>query len=210
MEFTNVVENRRTYRDFESETIPETVISEVVRLAGLAPSVNNSQPWHFLWVQNKEILKEMSLIVADELEEILPKADDDKKRKILEMVKWFSTFFTDVPCVLAVIMKPYEAIVDKILISESSLSHHDINQKRFYPNIQSIAAAIQTLLLAATEKGYSGCWLSGPMVARKKLESILDVNKEDELVAFVALGKPKGKASHKKIKKLDEIFSVLK
>ncbi|MDZ7815660.1 MAG: nitroreductase family protein [Planctomycetota bacterium] len=42
--------------------------------------------------------------------------------------------------------------------------------------MQAIGAAVENLLLAATDMGYGTCWLSGPMVARRELERILDVS----------------------------------
>jgi nitroreductase len=61
---------------------------------------------------------------------------------------------------------------------------------RGYPDVQSIGAAIEHLLLAATELGYGSCWLSGPLIAREALEPLLGIAAPDHLAALVTIGVP--------------------
>jgi nitroreductase len=61
---------------------------------------------------------------------------------------------------------------------------------RGYPDVQSIGAAIEHLLLAATELGYGSCWLSGPLIAREDLEQLLGVEAPEQLAALVTVGVP--------------------
>jgi nitroreductase len=58
---------------------------------------------------------------------------------------------------------------------------------RGYPDVQSIGAAIEHLLLAATELGYGSCWHSGPLIAR---EPLLGIAAPDHLAALVTIGVP--------------------
>ncbi len=61
---------------------------------------------------------------------------------------------------------------------------------RGHPDVQSVGAAVEHLLLAATEMGYGSCWLSGPLVAREALESLLGIEAPQQLAALVAVGMP--------------------
>ncbi len=52
MDFRKVVETRGSVRQFEKEPVSQDDLRELVRLAGLAPSANNEQPWKFIVVTN--------------------------------------------------------------------------------------------------------------------------------------------------------------
>lgn len=48
MEFCEVVEKRRTIRDFESENIPKEVIERVISAAMKAPTNDHMRDWHLI------------------------------------------------------------------------------------------------------------------------------------------------------------------
>ena len=55
----NKMKNRRTIRDFSDRDTPRCIIEDCVRVAGLAPSGANQQPWHFCLISDKKIKKEI-------------------------------------------------------------------------------------------------------------------------------------------------------
>ena len=54
MEFYEVIEKRRTIRDFESEDIPKEVIERVISAAMKAPTNDHMRDWHFIIVKDRE------------------------------------------------------------------------------------------------------------------------------------------------------------
>lgn len=207
MELKQVIESRASVRQFTSDEVPDEHIREIVRLAGLAPSVNNSQPWRFIAIKNRELLKCMAEAVKVKVDQSLPVCEDETERKAKAQVEWFSTFFADAPVVIAVAIRPYDAIVDKAL-PHSGLSHEDINVMRGYPDVQSIGASIENLSLAACDLGYGTCWLSGPLVAREDLEKCLELHEPWRLGAMVALGKPGAAPRQREKKPVDDILEM--
>jgi len=185
MELKKTIEMRTSVRSFLPDDIPEEDIREMIRLAGLAPSVNNFQPWGFILIKNKKTLQIMSQIVTSKLSEF-PKKDSRVSANIKSQVEWYSTFFKDAPAVIAILLEKYETVWER----GTSISHDDINRMRMYPDLQSTGACIQNLLLAATDMGYGACWMSGPMIAGPELESLLNIKNPSRLVSFVALGNP--------------------
>ena len=156
MEFAELVEKRVSVRQFRQDPVALDHIREMVRLAGLAPSPNNQQPWRFIAVTKKPLLREMADAVRARLEALLPDAASDDARRALQRVEWFSTFFADAPLVVAVTRQPYTSVIARAL-SGSSLTADDINAMRGHPDIQSIGAAVEHLLLSATDLGYGSC-----------------------------------------------------
>lgn len=188
MEFREVVEKRASVRQFRPDPVDPVHLREMVRLAGLAPSPNNSQPWQFIAVTRQALLREMALAVRRRLEVLLPVPEDEEARRARQRVEWFSTFFAEAPAVIAVVLQPYEAVVYRSL-GGSELTPGQINAMRGQPDIQCIGAAVEHLLLAATDLGYGGCWLSGPLVAKDALEPLLGIEAPGTLAALVAIGK---------------------
>ena len=185
MELKKAIEFRTSVRSFLPDEVPVEDVQEMVRLAGLAPSVNNFQPWSFILIRNKQKLKIMSQIVTTRLNEF-PKKESKVSANIKSQVEWYSTFFKDAPAVLAIVLTKYESVWEK----GTDLTHDEINLLRLFPDIQSVGACIQNILLSATDMGYGACWLSGPMIASPQLANMLNVNKPSRLVSFVAIGKP--------------------
>ncbi len=201
MEFKQVVEKRASVRQFAPDPVSADALKEMVRLAGLAPSVNNAQPWKFVCVTNKELLKKMGEAVHDKLAVLLPPSGAAQNRN---KVEWFSTFFADAPAVIAVVATDYAAVVDGVL--PEGLTHAQINEMRGHPDVQSMGGAVEHLLLAAVDQGLGACWLSGPLVAREELEKLLGVGQNYTLGAMVAVGKPAGAAQMKPKKPVEEII----
>lgn len=185
MELKKAIESRTSIRNFRPEPLPVDDIREIVRLAGLAPSINNYQPWSFILISDKQILARMAAIISGKLK-TFPVRNILAMKNIMNQVEWYSTFFKDAPAVIALVMNEYETVWEKGV----DLDHKEINQIRNYPDIQSAGACIQNLLLAATDMGYGSCWLGGPMVARKELEEILAIQQPSWLLSFIALGFP--------------------
>ena len=64
MEVFACIRNRRTVREFKQEPIPEEVIHKILQAGRWAPSSSNSQPWHFVVVQDPITLKRLGEIAT--------------------------------------------------------------------------------------------------------------------------------------------------
>jgi nitroreductase len=190
MELKAAIEARTSIRIFSEKKVSIEDLREMVRLAGLAPSVNNYQPWRYIAITNKDLLNKMADAVAVKIEN-LPSSHSINSKNVKTQVTWFSTFFKDAPVLLALVIKPYETVLETAV----ELTHDEINILRNYPDIQSAGASIQNILLTAVDMGYGACWLSGPMFARQEIEQMLNVKSPEKLLAFVVIGH--AKSEHK-------------
>ncbi|MFW5821132.1 MAG: nitroreductase family protein [Bacteroidota bacterium] len=185
MELKEAIEKRTSIRSFSDMEVPVHDLKEMVRMAGLAPSVNNYQPWDFILITNKGIMLDLAELISAKYDEF-PFNNTDITSNIKKQVEWYSTFFTGAPALIAVVLKEYKSVMER----GTSVSHDEINKMRNYPDIQSAGACIQNLLLSAVDMGYGGCWLSGPMIAKNEIEKILGIKEPSQLLSFVAIGKP--------------------
>jgi nitroreductase len=204
MELKAAIEARTSIRVFSDEKVKLNDIKEMVRLAGLAPSVNNFQPWRYIAIMNQDLLNRMADIVAKKID-MLPSTKSVAAANVKKQVTWFSTFFKDAPVLLVLVTRPYETVLENAV----ELTHDEINELRNHPDIQSAGASIQNILLAAVDMGYGACWLSGAMFARLEIEEMLKVKAPEKVLAFVVIGKPRAEHKPKEKPNLADSLEVI-
>jgi nitroreductase len=75
--------NRRSVRNFTDKPVPEHIIRRVLEAGRFAPSAGNSQPWKFIVVTNKALLKEIDETVVNIVNELFNTYIDDESVKDL-------------------------------------------------------------------------------------------------------------------------------
>ncbi len=208
MELKDVIEKRASIRTFTDEPVPVKNVKEIIRRAGLAPSINNSQPWKFVAITNEEIINQMGKIVQQKVLDFFPHDNIQEKMMAQAKVLRFSTFFMNAPVLIAIEMTPYHTVSEELLKGRD-LSYEDVNSLRSYPNIQSIGAAVENLILSAFDLGYGACWLTGLLIAREELEKLIGIIAPNTLAACVAVGNPREFLTQRDKKSFDEIFKLI-
>ena len=66
MEVFECIRRRRTVREFKPNAVPEEVVYKILQAGRWAPSSSNSQPWHFVVVQNRDTLLRLSEIATQD------------------------------------------------------------------------------------------------------------------------------------------------
>jgi len=208
MELIEVVKKRRSIRKFKLDKIPKEDIYDIIRAATLAPSAHNKQMWRFVAISNKEVLKEMKKAIVEEVEEISSWPEVKEVETKIKGMRVYSTFFVKAPLVFAVLVKPYHSLVDELLKLEG-LKKGQVKLLHSHVEIQSVAAAVENLLLAATEKGYGTCWMCGPLIAATALEKVLKIEEPWKLMALIPMGIPNQELKPKTVKKIDEVLEFI-
>ena len=60
MYFNELLEKRRSVRDFEDKEVPLDLIKAIISDSIKAPNASHKQPWSFIIVNNKEMIKKIS------------------------------------------------------------------------------------------------------------------------------------------------------
>ena len=175
MELIDAILQRRSVRKYEPTPIPDEVLEELVTAGLYAPSAVNRQPWFFVVIRSKEQMDKL----IEAMDYVSRSIEPNLKRRFErhpEVVKDTTAFVRRLGgapvCILAFRLKPDD--VDDALSTT-----------------QSVAAAIENILLAATDKGLGSCWLTAPVEARVG-EQIRETFAPDKgaLVAMITLGYP--------------------
>jgi nitroreductase len=208
MEFQELVRERKSIRKYEDTPVDLADIKEIIATTINAPSAGNEQMWHFTVITNKELKQKMAQTIEDKLKSVAQKASAESDERIPTSVK-AATLFVNAPAAIAITTQRYRSKADYIF-SLAGYSDSEIDELRCRPDLQSIGGAIQTLLLAAWEKGYGTCWMTGPNLARPELEALLGVTEPRSLAAIVAIGKPAKIPASRGRKPVEEVITIIK
>ena len=108
-EFRELMQRRRTVREYSDKKIPMEVIKEAILSAGAAPNGANMQPWHFAVVTDPKLKNQIRIAAEKEEQEFYNnRAPDDW----LEALEPFGTdenkpFLEKAPCLIAIFSQSY-------------------------------------------------------------------------------------------------------
>jgi nitroreductase len=125
------IELRRSVRKYLDKPIADEIILKLLESARIAPSANNSQPWHFIVIKDRAIR-----------EKIVKAANNQK---------WMLTAPIIIACV-ADIRARLETVA--MPIDEES------PQREVKEIIRDTSIAIEHLVLEATNEGLGTCWIA--------------------------------------------------
>lgn len=190
----SAIYDRRSVRKFSDTPISKEDMTEIIESGIKAPSSKNRQPWKFIVVQGNEkekMLKAFRQGISREEKEsaLLPQS-----RQHIAAAKYTVDIMESAPVTVFVVNSLGKSILSDLTPEE-----------RVYEicNIQSISAAIQNMLLTATEKGIGSLWICDIYFAYAELCEWL--NREGQLMAAVAFGYPDEFPQARPRKNFDEV-----
>ena len=209
MDLFDAIKGRKSIRRFKQAPMPDEDIKKILDAGMLAPSANNTQPWSFVVIKDKTLLARMADAARDMIDRMVPFAESEKQAQRLAAYKSnYYTFFENAPVVIVVFMEAYDAGTNRLL-SRMGYSSEDIKRLRPLPGLQSVAAAIQNMLLAIHALGYGSCWMTGPLVAQEGFEKLLGYGKEKFIAALLPIGVPDEDPPSRSRKPLEEMMKMI-
>ncbi|MGQ9705845.1 MAG: nitroreductase family protein [bacterium] len=186
MELKEAIIGRRSIRKYKPDPIPKEDIETIIELASWAPSGSNMQQWKFIVIQDAILKEKLKDAIENVAREIFNKYknDTDLVKRLQNSLPAY-TFFINAPIVIACIVEEVPSTSGKIMDSRGVYS-----STISIVGLSSISAAIQNLLLTAFSMGYGTCWMTGPLIAKKEMEEILEIKRPHHLVALIPIGKP--------------------
>ncbi len=190
----NYINDRRSIRKYKPQIVDKKLIDEILNAAILAPSAKNRQPWKF--IVYSETTKDE---VLAEMEKGLLKTKE-KLKNIPNSEYIFSDAFNTLR-----IMREAPTII-MVLNTNGSSPFADIDTFARMTEIcdsLSIGAAIENMLLKATELGLGTLWIANTSYAYNELVSYIGTSAQ--LIGAVALGYADEAPSPRPRKGLDEV-----
>ncbi len=170
MDLLKAIKERRSCRNFLSDSIEESTIEKILEAASWAPSPLNSQPWEFIVVTNQDVKGKIY-------------TEGEKCRTwALEKSgwKWLGSypldFLRSAPVIIAVIGDPKKTGVD-MFMEDGNTAYQ-----------AACAAAIQNIHLMAYSLGLGSLWYT--LFDKKAMKEILSIDPGKTPLALICLGKP--------------------
>lgn len=104
MDFKELLEKRRSVRDFEDKAVSLDLIKELIADSIKAPNASNLQSWKFIVVNNREMMKRISDASKKTIIAGIEKDPNSPMKGYLEILKneSFNVFY-NAPCLVAVV-----------------------------------------------------------------------------------------------------------
>jgi nitroreductase len=170
VDYSELLKKRRAVRDYEDKEVPLDVLMQIINESCLAPSSSNRQPWHFIIITNKDVIKRLS--------------DESKRNLLLDLErnpaspsshydailrdKQFNVFY-NAPC-LVFIVGPKEMLSIQV----------------------DCALAASYFMFSACARGLATCWIGlGRFIKDRELLDLIGMPEDDQIIAPIIIGYPK-------------------
>lgn len=177
MDLKTCITSRRSIRKYLPIRIPHEILQEILEDAITAPSGVNNQPWYFVVLENPDAVEDYRALMEQNAEKFRKKLEDrfpSRPDVVAHTLHYMSTLGGAPVIVLA--------FLNKSIFNAGGKAN---------PAVQSVAAAIENLLLLAWNKGIGSCWMSSPF--SMGLDPLLEETYapgHGHFVAAIALGYP--------------------
>lgn len=186
MEFYEVIEKRRTIRDFENVVIPTETIEQIIKAGLRAPTNDHMRDWHYVVIQDKNVVMQLLDIIPRGI------SDEDMNQLIMD---WNLSDKVQQEAYRNAVPKQHKMLLDAsvvvipLLKQKTDILHPD--SISHLNGFASIWCSIENIFLAATAEGYA-CSLRVPLGNEGEwVRDVLGYSKDYFMPCFIGIGKPK-------------------
>jgi len=189
----DTIHTRRSIRRYLDRPVPPALIDQLLDAATWAPSAHNCQPWRFVVIETVAVKTQLAVRLSERLKADRLR-DGDPLVAIERDVQRSHARITAAPIVIVACLSLVE------------MDHYPDERRNALEKtmaVQSVANAVQNLLLTAHDLGLGACWLCAPLFAPDVVREVLDLPGDWNAQALITLGypadagKPKERASFK-------------
>lgn len=201
MQLTQAIRERKSTRNFTDRPVSREDVARVIAAGVAAPSKGNSQIWEFIGVagERKRAMDRMlhGLLTTDFIPsmtlgespspspgEALLKAERRSRRNREEIGRLLSSSGQSFDSFMLEGTFTFFSAPVAVLVFVDEAFSKDL------PHILSVGAAVQNMLLAATEMGLGSCWIGGVWRYTRQIRDLLEIPENKRLLSSVALGHP--------------------
>ena len=195
-ETISTIHNRRSVRQFRDCPVEDHLIEKVLDAANRAPSAHNQQAWRFIVIQGRK---------KSDLAKLVSQKAPDFNKPISTILRMAARTIASAPTVIAVMN------TGQFIANGSSLfrvNRQDALDFFRTMEIQSSAAAVENLLLAANSLGLGSLWLGILYVVKDEVMEFIHES-AGEFMAIVPIGYPAKIPEGPQKKPLDEVIKYL-
>ncbi len=190
----DAIARRRMIRRYTDQPVLRTSVIALLEAATCAPSPHNRQPWRFA-VLTGEARARLATAMGDRLREDLSR--DGVAPELIErdMARSYQRITSAPVCILACMtMRDMDIYPDARR-----------NEAERWMAGQAVAAALQNMLLRATDLNLGACWMCAPLFCPEVVHAALDLPADWEPQALITIGHPADAGRQRDRRPVDEV-----
>ena len=206
--FYELAAKRRSIRKFTDKKVSREDIEYFISCAASAPSGCNSQCWHFVAVDDKGLIEKTADEAQKYARDFYGTGYSQATDEFLTSREKAISFFRNAPLVIFVLLDRLDYYDQRVTqaFTEKGYSYREMLDIMAYPDILSVGAAIQNLLLAVTERDYGACWMNDPSIAGDRILPLITEKQDLKLISVIPIGEPMYFPREKKMKDMNAIL----
>ena len=191
----HIIKDRRSVKEYSSKEVSKEVLSRILEAGRWAPSAHNAQPWRFIVIMDSALKQKLAEGMAGRWDEDMSKNGLPKEHR-KNLINASVERFGNAPIVIVA-----------CLTMENMDKYPDDRRKKieYVMAVQSVAAAIENMLLAAHDEGLESCWFCAPLFCPDVVRKTLRIPKQVDPQALITLGYPANKPNPPPRKPLEDI-----
>ncbi len=207
MDFQKLLASRRSIRKFLPDAVSDAEITQLITAAVTAPSGCNSQCWRFVAVRSRGQIAAL----ADAVERGVRRFYEGTEESFLSGRIKQTTFFKNAPLVMLVYLTEMQYHDPRVtdFYAAKGINRAEMLAALGSPDLLSVGAAVENLLLMAEHMGLGGCWMNDPVVAEQEISALFAVPPAHRLLSVVPIGRPAYTPREKCMKPMEEILTIV-
>lgn len=203
MQLNEAIYTRRSIHEFEKYKMSMQEINEILKAGTYAPSAKNRQPWFFHIVYDEQVKIKFIENIKYGMSELENKyRRQNILRPDIERAKQTINSMINASAIILVTRpQKYMSMFEDGVCWPLSAKDIEVT------DILSVGAAIQNILLKATDMGYGTLWVCDIFYAYPQLSEFLQT--KDAIVSAVCLGKTKHYPNNFSRLPLEQVSSII-
>ncbi|MDP6100245.1 MAG: nitroreductase family protein [Dehalococcoidia bacterium] len=181
METLAAIKKRRSIRQYQPQPVEDEKVMAVLEAASCAPSAVNGQPWGFIVVRELEIRQRLSELILGAHRTVFSQASTQPVSGS-ELDQRMHDVYASLP------QAPVYVVV--CLHRKRAYVKQEFDQGAYLFDVESVAAAMENLLLAAADQGLGTCWMGAPLFAEADIKGLMGIPDDVTIFGVTPLGYP--------------------
>ncbi len=191
---------RCSVRFFEDKPVEEDKLRKILEAAVRAPNAMGLEQWFFMVVKESSTVEKLWKIIKDAHVFYYEKARIKglRKEQMEKLMRKFDERLYWAPVYVAVYLDERRKGLKE-----------EFSDVEFLWGVESVAAAIENMMVAAASMGLGTCWVGVVNFVEDRVNELLNPPEGCRLIAVVPIGYPKGEMRPRPRRGLEEVCSFI-
>jgi len=177
-----IASSRKSTRSYSDRAVSDEDIRKILAIAETSPFASGKKRWDVLVIKDRETIKNIADATRMWIKEQAENVREDFREGFLQYTKNF-TFFEQAPVLFIPVFRPSKSI--SVMLNERDEKIVEWERDAY---TKSISSVVTHILLAAESLDIKTCYMTGPVIAEKKIMLFLNIKPGRSIGAIIPAG----------------------